>query len=104
MSYCTSMSKSKFFVSSKYTGLVLAKMKNYPYHFDLDDTGNIVGIKFKGIKLSDEFAKFQSIACYVKDGSFIEISGEEGAKWRWIFKDNQCREIKAQISWSNETV
>lgn len=99
MGYCASMRDSKFFVEAQHTGIVLAKTKEWAYDFELDETGNVTGIEFLGEKVGEDYWMFQSIAPYVKDGSFIEMLGEDGEQWRWVFKDGNCREITAKVSW-----
>lgn len=61
---------------------------------ELDDDGNIVDIYFQWEKLGQEDLMFQRIAPWVKDGSYIEMSGEDGCVWRWVFKDGECQEIR----------
>lgn len=98
MGYCMSMNDSKFFVSTENVGRVLSVMQHQPYELKFDDDGNIVDISFYGDKLGDEPRVFQKIAPYVKDGSYIEMEGEDNDIWRWVFKDSKCREVKAEVS------
>lgn len=42
---------------------------------------------------------FKAIAPFVKDGSFLEIHGEDGAMWRWKFSNGKMRQIGAKIVW-----
>ena len=37
-------------------------------------------------------------APYINDG-YIEMSGEDGERWRWIFKDGKCEEKFPGIVW-----
>ncbi len=108
MGYCMYMTESSFFVPSEHSGLVMSKMKGHPYQFELDGEGNIVDVGFLGEKLEDDFMWFQSIAPYVRDGSCIEMTGEEGERWRWVFENGKCEEVHAHITWprnenTNET-
>lgn len=73
--------------------------KCWRWHVDTDDQGNIESIYFEGQKLGDDEYLFKAIAPFVKDGSYIEMSGEDGALWRWVFKNGQCREVYATITW-----
>jgi len=50
-------------------------------------------------KLWDHDEMCKQIAPYVEDGSYIEMSGEDGAMWRWVFKHGECHEISAVITW-----
>ena len=45
-----------------------------------------------GDALCDDRLLFDAIAPFVKAGSFIEMSGEDGTLWRWHFDGKQCQE------------
>lgn len=102
MGYCISMNSSKFYVPTEYTGLVYAKTEGWPYDFELDGLGNIVRIEYLGEKLGDDLEMFQKIAPYVREGSFLEMRGEDGEQWRWIFRGGKCEEVRAKVSWEEE--
>lgn len=102
MGYNIKMEDAKFFVPTEYTGRVFAKAENSSYYFTLDPEGNITDIEFHGEKLYEDFSLFQSLAPYVKDGSYIEMMGEDGEQWRWVFANGKCREIKATVTWPEE--
>lgn len=53
---------------------------------------------FSGEKLGDDYDLFRLIAPYINDGC-IEMSGEDGERWRWIFKDGKCEEKFPEIVW-----
>lgn len=99
MGYCMSMNDSKFFVSTENVGRVMAATRRYSYEFKFDDDGNITDIDFVGDKLADDEVLFQKIAPYVREGSFIEMEGEDGECWKWVFKGGKCKEIKARLVW-----
>lgn len=67
-----------------------------------DGDGNVNGISFEMEKLGDEYKIFNAIAPTVKNGSFIEMRGEDGNVWRWVFKDGKCEEVKPKIEWMEE--
>ena len=54
---------------------------------ETDEAGNIVSLEFTGEKLGDEEQIFRAIAACVKEGSAIQMAGEEGNVWRWLFKE-----------------
>lgn len=99
MGYCMQMSSSHIFVSTENTGRVMAKLRNYPYRFDLDDDGNITGISFTGHKLSDEFEVFQKVAPYIRNGSYIEMRGDDGDRWKWAFQNGTCQRVTQHTLW-----
>lgn len=60
---------------------------------------DIFKLEFIGEKLGDDFLLFKTIAPWVEAGSYIEMLGEDGALWRWIFDGKTCVEKEAKISW-----
>jgi hypothetical protein len=60
---------------------------------------NIVGISFEGQKLGDDETLFRAIAPFVEPGSFIEMQGEDGCLWRWLFEEDGFRQQDARIVW-----
>ncbi|HVE13834.1 MAG TPA: hypothetical protein VNI01_10605 [Elusimicrobiota bacterium] len=65
----------------------------------LDGAGNAVGIEFLGEKLGDDEAVLRAVAPWVDAGSYVEILGEDGHRWRWAFDGTGCREVAAKITW-----
>lgn len=104
MGYCMKMKAQQFFVQTEYVGRVMAKAKNWPYRFALNDEGEITDIEFIGEKFCEDFTFFHSIASYVQDGSYVEMVGEDGTQWRWIFHNGICREVKAAVSWPKDSM
>ena len=70
---------------------------------DLDDKGNINNLWFEGEKLGDEDTLFLTIAPYVESGCYVEMSGEENARWRWTFNNGKMEEVSADICWNDES-
>lgn len=66
---------------------------------ELDDEDNIIDLYFNGEKYGDDGVVFAAIAPYVKAESYMEMSGEDGAIWRWIFDGQSCAEKYPTISW-----
>lgn len=100
MGYCVQMTASVFSVSTENTGRVLAIMKKYPYRFELDSDGNISGISYIGCCLSDEYSAFQKAAQYILNGSYIEMRGEDGDHWRWVFQNGVCNCVQQNQFWN----
>jgi len=63
------------------------------------ETGDVTDIYFLGDKLYDEDDWFFEIAKFVEEGSFIEMEGEDGYIWRWVFKDGKSYSITPVITW-----
>lgn len=99
MSYYASVSACNFFVSTENTGRVLATFQKLPYHFQLDECGNIVGIQSKSCPQYGDLAVMQKIAPFVRDQSFILVHGEERDAWKWVFEQGTCRVYSPQVIW-----
>lgn len=69
----------------------------YSVRIDFDD--NIIDICFEGEKLGDDLIVFNVIAPFVRDGSFLEMRGEDNERWRWLFKYGVCREVYPTVTW-----
>jgi len=55
-----------------------------------EKTGDITDLEMHGEKLYDEDDWFYAIAPYVKHGSYITASGEDGTLWQWQFRNGEC--------------
>ena len=64
-----------------------------------NDSGDVIGIYFEGEKLGNDEILFDAIAPFVEEGSFLEMSGEDGALWRWSFDGKEMEEKYANINW-----
>ena len=42
---------------------------------------------------------FNTIAPFVKPGSYLEMSGEDGARWRYVFDGKVMKEVSPTVSW-----
>ncbi len=73
-------------------------LKEWRWDPEVDDDLNIINLDFTGEKLGDDFELFKAIAPFVQDGSYIEMSGEDGDIWRWIFEGGKCIERNASIT------
>jgi hypothetical protein len=69
---------------------LLDALDEWRYHVVIDKYGNINNIEFTGEKLGQDKLLFDVIAPFVRDGSYITMIGEDGFKWKWIFKNKQC--------------
>ena len=64
-----------------------------------ESSEGIDDVEFLGEKLGEDHELFKTIAPYVKAGSYIEMSGDEGTSWRWSFDGNTCHEISPKVEW-----
>lgn len=56
-------------------------------------TGDIVGLTCESSCLGDEAVLFTALAPFVDSGSYIQLTGEDGVVWRWVFQQGQLRKV-----------
>jgi Golgi nucleoside diphosphatase len=66
------------------------------WELTVDDEGNGTSLDFNAEKLGDEEAMFNAIAPFVESG-MLEMKGEVGDHWRWLFKDGKCRNVSGRV-------
>lgn len=73
----------------------------FGFYMYLNESNDTYKIEFSREKL-DEFEEelFKCIAPYVNDG-YLEYLGEDGEKWRYVFKDGVCKEIYPRVEWDD---
>lgn len=76
-----------------------AAMDECGWDVECDKDGNIVTIEFSCEKLGSEQEIFNAIAPFVLDESYVEMSGEDGDLWRWVFADGKCQEVHPTVTW-----
>jgi hypothetical protein len=76
-------------------------MTQWRYCPQIDVEGNIRRIDFEGEKIGQEDELFAVLAPFVEDGSFIEMQGEDGAMWRWVFRDGTVKMVEPKIEWGD---
>lgn len=76
-----------------------AAFEDWRYPLVRDEAGEICGIQFWGEKIGQELEMFKAVAPFVEKGSFIEMSGEDGAMWRWTFDGLMCHEVYPEVEW-----
>lgn len=70
---------------------------------DVPDDGMLdaTSIYFNGEKMGSEDEFFAALAPYVEEGSWIEATGEDDDRWRWVFRNKKMTVESAIISWEN---
>lgn len=63
------------------------------------ESGDVVNIQFEAEKIGDEEQLFAVLAPFIAPGSYIEMVGEDGDRWRWVFDGTTCQTVRAKVSW-----
>lgn len=64
-----------------------------------DEDKNEYYIDNEGEKLWCQREFLEVIAEFCNEGSYIELSGEDGCLWRWVIRGGRLLEISPTISW-----
>lgn len=122
MGYCATLEDAKFFIAEENKYEAYRKLKKdlcdvdrvqkarclenilevYCFSPEIDKDDNICNIDFTGDKLWDEEILFNLLAPFVKSGSYIEMRGEDGERWRWVFKNGEFKTITAKVIWEDD--
>ena len=65
----------------------------------IEDEKELKIFDFLNEKEGDELTMFQAIAPVVEEGSYIEMYGEDGDTWRWVFENGKCTEKRPRVEW-----
>lgn len=92
--------ETKNFVEARY---IEEAMTAWRWCVTYDDSiepnaNDITDINFEGEKLGDDIILFEAIAPYVEAGSYIQMQGEDGLIWRWVFNGKTVKEVNAKLS------
>ena len=71
------------------------------YELNKNENGDYEIDYFSGEKLGNDLVIFNSFAQFIENGQYIEMLGEDGERWRWIFINGKCEEIIARVVWDN---
>lgn len=62
----------------------------FGWYLEFNDNGNVNYIEFLQMYVGEEKRLFDTIAPYVKPGSYIQMVGEDDTIWRWFFDGTRC--------------
>lgn len=72
-------------------------MKKCRWEVESYESDGIDNIEFYGEKLGDDAEVFAAIAPYVEPDSYIQMQGEDGYIWRWVFDGKTVEEKTGRI-------
>jgi hypothetical protein len=74
-------------------------LRAWRWDAEQNQEGNIDFLHFRGEKYGDDPVLFQAIAPFVRAGSYIQMRGEDGGRWRWCFDGQKMTEQQAKATW-----
>lgn len=66
--------------------------------------GDVEDLRFDGEKLGDDAQLMNALAPFVEHGCYIEMCGEDDARWRWVFWRGELREEYPKVIWEYESL
>ena len=78
---------------------VKAAFEDARYDAILSKKGYYYIREFIGQKLWDDERFWKKLAPLIVDGSYIVVTGEDHARWKWKFKDGKMETKHAAYSW-----
>lgn len=76
-----------------------AAAAQFGWALEFDDNDNVIGIEHLREYAGREKMLFETMAPYIRTGSFIQMIGEDREVWRWYFDGVTCTELKPTITW-----
>jgi len=95
MGYAMNQVGCIFFVEARYADYVAYRLWQHYFQAHFDAQGNIDSVWFRAEKLHDQPAMLCDIAPFVREGSYIEMQGEDYKRWRWEFYNDKCHKAYA---------
>jgi hypothetical protein len=79
-------------------------LQEWSWFPDLDDAGDITGLRLAGSYANNDEVLFAAIAPFVTSGSWIEMQFDEGdgGLFRYVFRDGKMREVYPTVTWPEE--
>jgi len=99
MNYNIELVGSSFFVEAKDAKAVKEELEKEKMSVKFDEDKNIVDISINDDRLYNKKDLLDNVSSFVKNNSYLEIIGEDGRQWRWIFQDGQCHEVFPVLIW-----
>lgn len=72
------------------------------WYICFDPQENIDTIEFHQEKMGDEELWLREIAPFVEEGSYLQMRGEDGEMWRWVFYAKRFFTEDATVVWGSD--
>ncbi len=67
-------------------------------------TGDWTDLRFTGDKLlAEHHLILAALARFIRPDSFLEMQGEDGQRWRWVFNGHTCIMEFPRITWPSDS-
>jgi len=102
MGYEASIIGIRFFSAAEHSCRVKEVLAACDMEALCNENGDVVSIVFVGSDTEGMKERLNSIAEYVCDGSYIEMIGEDDARWRWVFTNGTLLELAPVMLWPTD--
>lgn len=72
-------------------------LAGWGFETDFDEGGNINSLFFNGEKMGQEDEMLMVIAPFIRKGSYLDFSGEDGDHWRFAFDGKVLKRQKGKV-------
>jgi len=69
------------------------------FKFTPSTDGEIDKISFELEKRGDFDGFCNAVAAHVESGSYLEFTGEDSERWRYVFRDGSWKNVKPVVTW-----
>lgn len=76
-------------------------LQAWRWHLIVNEEGDATELIFEGEKLGDDEVLLRAIAPFVESGELC-MRGEDGAVWKWEFRNKKLLEMQGRVVYSNE--
>jgi D-mannonate dehydratase len=73
-------------------------VSDWGWHLQFDPSRDIVGIEYESDSMRGDEDMLDALAPFVENGSYLQMNGEEGEIWRWVFKDGKLYSVQAELT------
>jgi len=98
-SYDIFLRDSSIFIGAQHAETATRILAEAEYATVADEEGNITSFYFDASGMGDHEELYQSLAPFMRGGSFLELCNEMGDLWRWVFDDGKCIRTSPVVLW-----
>lgn len=77
-------------------------MDEWGWPMEIDAEGNCNRVYCSSEKLGDDEILMKAIAPFVEPGGEIEMEGEDGTRWKWVFNGKTCVERTGTVVYDED--
>jgi hypothetical protein len=72
------------------------------FRFTPNEAGDLDRVDYELEKMNDFDGFCRAIAPHVESGSYLEFHGEDGEKWRYVFRNGSWKQVRPVVVWPED--